>query len=102
MADGMHISAANPSNTLIKSIISLKTYSTSRYWLIQKQHIKKITLSVILRRITSDYDPCNALLHNPKAQFRSRTLDWLSQLIPPGSAGKNGYWPTLIQTPYVN
>ena len=56
MADGMHISAANPSNTLIKSIISLKTYSTSRYWLIQKQYIKTITLSVILRRITSDYD----------------------------------------------
>ena len=48
MADGMHISAANPSNTLIKSIISLKTYSTSRYWLIQKQYIKTITLSVIL------------------------------------------------------
>lgn len=36
MADSMHISAANPSNTLIKSIISLKTYSTSRYWLISK------------------------------------------------------------------
>ena len=29
-------------------------------------------------------------------------LDWISQLIPPGSAGKKGCRPVLIRTPYFN